>query len=285
MLLLPLFCYMHCCCLVIDRLLFASHDGLSLGCFYSTARWQTFYSSPEVCIQVIRGWQWPILVHRLQTITGWWWSLSWIRGWVLSKSYFCLRGGAETGSSCNNNPHTLCSRHNIYSSSQSLRKGQEETPKWIEKKTSFQGYVRTIVAIAMCHRHRRFSQPNAAYEQSSTADQGPEELAARLGWITTWLGWIMARIYCLPAGLPQEYKDNIVDDYDNTFLPVNWQQLKQQLTNALQQPWSLQIQEIATQRTRRIPILNGTNRVQNYKGEHNKSNATTSVYGQTIRVW
>eukprot|EP00532_Pseudo-nitzschia_australis_P016812 CAMPEP_0168264462 /NCGR_PEP_ID=MMETSP0141_2-20121125/11145_1 /TAXON_ID=44445 /ORGANISM="Pseudo-nitzschia australis, Strain 10249 10 AB" /LENGTH=38 /DNA_ID= /DNA_START= /DNA_END= /DNA_ORIENTATION= len=27
---------------------------------------------------------------------------------------------------------------------------------------------------------------------------------------------------------------NIVDDYDDAFLPVNWQQLQQQPTNALQ---------------------------------------------------
>jgi len=50
------------------------------------------------------------------------------------------------------------------------------------------------------------------------------------------------------ATSPQDYEGNIVDDYNDAFLPVNWQQ---QLTNALQQSWHLQIQSIATQRTRR----------------------------------
>jgi len=36
----------------------------------------------------------------------------------------------------------------------------------------------------------------------------------------------------LPGGLLQDYEGNIVDDYDDAFLPVNWQQ---QLTIALQQ--------------------------------------------------
>jgi len=74
------------------------------------------------------------------------------------------------------------------------------------------------------------------------------------------------------------------DNYDNDFLPGSWQQLQQQPRKALRQSSTLQLESIPTPRTRRKSILNGTNRVQNYKGEHDKSSAAASVHGQAIRV-
>jgi len=41
-----------------------------------------------------------------------------------------LEGQQENRPQLQQQPQTLCSRHDIYSSSQSLREGQEETPKW-----------------------------------------------------------------------------------------------------------------------------------------------------------
>ena len=125
---------------VVDRCpLFASHHGVFFSYFILLLQQNG---------QAIRVRQWP----------------------TYDEADVLHAAGKKTSNSCNNNPHTLYSRQDIYSSSQSLLEGQETSPRMVllrkDNRCDRRHYhCRRCFLLPLYSRHDIYSSSQSLYQQ------------------------------------------------------------------------------------------------------------------------